>query len=258
MAVKLERDGNLGVIVLDRPPANAYDYDFLREFGAAVDDARVDDDIRAVVVRSASDKFFSAGADLKAFEAASMRRRSMTVLLGHEVFRKMESTPLVFIAAINGNAYGGGLELALACDLRFACEGEYRMGLSEVAVGLFPGNGGTQRLPRLLGLPKGLEMIVNATTVTPKEAAEIGLVNRLFPDAASLRQGAMDYAARLAAGPTEAIGHAKVAAVLGFGAPMEAGLAIEREAIARVFGSEDAAEGIKAFTEKRKPTYRGR
>jgi enoyl-CoA hydratase/carnithine racemase len=258
MGVRLERDGNVGVIVLDRPPANAYDYDFLREFGAAVDEARVDDEVRAVVVRSASERFFSAGADLKAFEAGSQRRRAMTVVLGHEVFRKLENTPLVFIAAINGNAYGGGLELALACDFRFACEGEFRMGLSEVAVGLFPGNGGTQRLPRLLGLTKGLEMIVEARTVTPKEAHEVGLVDRLFPDPAALQAGAMEYAAKLAAGPTEAIGHAKVAAVLGFGATMEAGLAIEREAIARIFGSEDAEEGIKAFTEKRKPEFRGR
>jgi enoyl-CoA hydratase/carnithine racemase len=258
MAVRLEREGNVGVLVLDRPPANAYDYDFLREFGNAVDEARVDDDVRAVVVRSASERFFSAGADLKAFEAGSQRRRAMTVVLGHEVFRKMENTPLVFIAAINGNAYGGGLELALACDFRFACEGEYRLGLSEVAVGLFPGNGGTQRLPRLVGLTKGLEMIVEARAVTPKEAQEIGLVDRLFPDAASLQKGAMDYAAKLAAGPTEAIGHAKVSAVLGFGATMEAGLAIEREAIAHIFGTEDAEEGIKAFTEKRKPEFRGR
>jgi enoyl-CoA hydratase/carnithine racemase len=258
MAVRLEREGNVGVIVLDRPPANAYDYDFLREFGAAVDDARADEEVRAVVVRSASERFFSAGADLKAFQAGSLRRRAMTVVLGHEVFRKMENTPLIFIAAINGNAYGGGLELALACDLRFACEGDYRLGLSEVAVGLFPGNGGTQRLPRLLGLTKGLEMIVEARTVTPKEAHEIGLVDRLFPDAAALEKGALEYAAKLAAGPTEAIGHAKVAAVLGFGASMEAGLAIEREAIARIFASEDAEEGIKAFTEKRKAEFKGR
>jgi enoyl-CoA hydratase/carnithine racemase len=258
MAVRLEREGNVGVIVLDRPPANAYDYEFLREFGAAVDDARVDEEVRAVVVRSASERFFSAGADLKAFQAGSLRTRAMTVVLGHEVFRKMENTPLVFIAAINGNAYGGGLELALACDLRFACEGDYRMGLSEVAVGLFPGNGGTQRLPRLLGLTKGLEMIVEAKTVTPDEAHKIGLVDRLFPDATALQQGALDYAAKLAAGPTEAIGHAKVAAVLGFGASMEAGLAIEREAIARIFASEDAEEGIKAFTEKRKAEFKGR
>src|SRR5207237_1835050 len=172
MAVRLEREGNVGVIVLDRPPANAYDYGFLREFGAAVDDARIDDQVRAVVVRSASERFFSAGADLKAFEAGSQRQRAMTVVLGHEVFRKMENTPLVFIAAINGNAYGGGLELALACDLRFACEGDYRMGLSEVAVGLFPGNGGTQRLPRLLGRPKGLDMIGQARTGTADEGYE--------------------------------------------------------------------------------------
>jgi enoyl-CoA hydratase/carnithine racemase len=258
MAVRLEREGSVGVIVLDRPPANAYDYDFLREFGAAVDDARVDEEVRAVIVRSASERFFSAGADLKAFQAGSLRRRAMTVLLGHEVFRKMESTPLVFIAAINGNAYGGGLELALACDFRFACEGDYRMGLSEVNVGLFPGNGGTQRLPRLVGLSRGLEMIVEGATVTPTQAKEIGLVDRLFPDQRTLQEGALEYASKLAAGPTEAIGHAKVAAALGFAAPMDAGLAIEREAIMRVFASDDAGEGISAFTEKRKPQYTGR
>jgi enoyl-CoA hydratase/carnithine racemase len=182
----------------------------------------------------------------------------MTALLGHEVLRKMENTPLIFVAAINGHAYGGGLELALACDIRFAAEGDYRLGLSEVNLGLFPGNGGTQRLPRVVGLARGLDMIVHGTTVTPSEAKEIGLVDRLFADAAALREGALEYAAGLAAGPTEAIGHAKVAAVLGFGAPLEAGLAIEREAIARVFVSEDAQEGIKAFTEKRKPEYTGR
>ena len=258
MAVRLEKDGGVGVIVLDRPPANAYDYDFLRELGSAIDDARVDDAIRAVVVTSGSEKFFSAGADLKAFEAGSPRRRSMTALLGHEVLRKMENTPLIFVAAINGHAYGGGLELALACDIRFAWEGDYRMGLSEVNLGLFPGNGGTQRLPRLVGLARGLDMIVHGTTVTPAQAKEIGLVDRMFPDAAALRQGALDYAGALASGPTEAIGHAKVAAVLGYGAPLEAGLAIEREAIARVFVSDDAQEGIKAFTEKRKPEYKGR
>jgi enoyl-CoA hydratase/carnithine racemase len=258
MAVRLEKEGSVGLIVLDRPPANSYDYAFLRELGAAIDDARADEDVRAVVVTSASERFFSAGADVAAFQAGTPRRRAMTALLAHEVFRKMENTPMVFVAAIAGHALGGGFELALACDLRFAAQGSYQLGLPEVNLGLFPGSGGTQRLPRIVGLSRGIDLIVNAQTMTPEQAQELGLVDRLFPDATSCRTGAIDYAAKLAAGPTEAIGHAKVAASLGYGAPLDLGLAIEREAIARVFVSEDAEEGIKAFGEKRKAEFKGR
>ncbi len=258
MAVRLERGGKVGVIVLDRPPANAYDYDFLREFGAAVDDARVDEEIRAVVVASALEKFFSAGADLKAFEAGSARRRAATTVLGHEVFRKMENTPMVFVAAIAGHAMGGGLELAMACDLRFAARGTYKLGLTETNLGLFPGNGGTQRLPRIVGLSRGLDLIANGTLFGPEEAESYGLVDRLFDDAAACRAGAIEYAAAIAERATEAIGRAKVAAVAGYSAPLDVGLATEREAIARIFVSEDAEEGIRAFNEKRAPQYRGR
>jgi enoyl-CoA hydratase/carnithine racemase len=169
----------------------------------------------------------------------------------------MEHTPLVFIAAIAGHCLGGGFELALACDLRFAAEGGYQIGLPETNLGLFPGSGGTQRLPRLVGLSKGLDLIVNATTMKPSEAKVLGLVDRLFPDASACRQGAIDYASKLAAGPSEAIGHAKVAVSQGFAAPLDLGLAIEREAIARVFGTHDADEGIKAFGEKRKANFTG-
>ncbi len=258
MAVRLEKDGSVGVVLLDRPPANSYDYDFLREFGAAIDDARVDEDVRAVVVASASDKFFCAGADLKAFAAGSPRRRAMTALLGNEVFRKMETTPLVFVAAISGHALGGGLELAMACDLRFAARGSYKLGLTEANLGLFPGTGGTQRLPRLVGLARGIDLIANGTTFGPEEAAKYGVVDRLFDDAETCLDEAKAYARKLAEGPTEAIGRAKVAAQMGYGSPLDLGLAIEREAIARVFVSEDAQEGITAFTEKREPRYQGR
>ena len=257
MGVNLEKVGAVGIMVLDRPPANSYDYAFLRSFASAVDDARNDGDIRAVVLTSASEKFFSAGADVSAFAAGTARSRVMTALMAHEAFRKMENTPLVFIAAIAGHCLGGGFEMALACDQRFAAEGSYQIGLPEVNLGLFPGSGGTQRLPRLVGLAKGMDLIVNATTMKPAEAKELGLVDRLFPDAAACRQGAIDYAAKLAAGPSVAIGHAKLAVTQGFGAPLDLGLAIEREAIARIFVSEDAEEGIKAFGEKRKANFTG-
>jgi enoyl-CoA hydratase/carnithine racemase len=257
MTVKLEKEGAVGIIVLDRPPANSYDYAFLRAFASAVDDARVDPEIRAVLLTSASEKFFSAGADVSAFAAGTARSRVMTALLAHETFRKMENTPLVFIAVIAGHCLGGGFEMALACDQRFAAEGAYQIGLPEVNLGLFPGSGGTQRLPRLVGLSKGIDLIANATTVKPAEAKELGLVDRLFPDATACRAGAMEYAQKLAAGPSVAIGHAKVAIQQGFGAPLDLGLAIEREAISRVFVSEDAEEGIKAFGEKRKADFKG-
>jgi enoyl-CoA hydratase/carnithine racemase len=259
MSVRLEKEGSVGVIVLDRPPANTYDYPFLRSFAGAIDDARIDLGIKsAIVVTSASEKFFSAGADVGAFATGTPRSRFMTALMAHEAFRKMENTPLIFIAAIAGHCLGGGLELALACDLRFAAEGSYQIGLPEVNLGLFPGSGGTQRLPRLVGLSKGLDLIANATTLNPAAAKDVGIVDQLFPDAAACRAGAIEYASKLAAGPGVAIGHAKLAITQGFGAPLDMGLAIEREAIGRVFVSEDAEEGIKAFRDKRKPEFKSR
>ncbi|TAN32832.1 enoyl-CoA hydratase/isomerase family protein [bacterium] len=257
MSVRLEKEGAVGIIVLDRPPANSYDYAFLRSFAGVVDDARNDAEIGAVVVTSASEKFFSAGADVGAFASGTARSRFMTALMAHEAFRKMENTPLVFVATIAGHCLGGGFELALACDLRFAAEGAYQIGLPEVNLGLFPGSGGTQRLPRLVGLSKGLDLIANGTTMSPSQAHELGLVDRLFGDAAACRAGAIEYAAKLAAGPSVAIGHAKLAITQGFGAPLDLGLAIEREAIGRVFVSEDADEGIRAFGEKRKAEFKG-
>ncbi len=257
MPVRLEKEGKVGVIVLDRPPANSYDYAFLREFASAIDDARLDGEVRNVVVTSASEKFFSAGADVTAFAAGTARTRFMTALLAHETFRKMESSPLIFVAAIAGHCLGGGFELALACDLRFAAEGTYQIGLPEVNLGLFPGSGGTQRLPRRIGLAKAIDFLANATTLQPGAAKEAGLVDRLFPDAAACRAGAMEYAARLGDGPSVAIGHAKLAATLGYGGPIDLGLALEREAIGRVFVTDDADEGIKAFAEKRKANFKG-
>jgi enoyl-CoA hydratase/carnithine racemase len=257
MSVRLEKEGRVGVIVLDRPPVNAYDYGFLREFAGVIDDVRADEDVHAVVVTSSSEKFFSTGADVGGFARGTTRSRMMTATLAHEAFRKMENTPFVFIAAIAGHCLGGGLELALACDLRFAAEGAYQIGLPETNLGLFPGSGGTQRLPRLVGLSRGMEMILDGRTMTPAQAKDVGLVDRLFPDAAACRQGAIDYAAKIAAGPSVALGHAKLAITQGYGAPLDLGLAIEREAISRVFVSQDANEGIKAFGEKRKAEFTG-
>ncbi|MGH9054721.1 MAG: enoyl-CoA hydratase/isomerase family protein [Acidimicrobiales bacterium] len=256
--MRLERNGHVGVLVLDRPPANAYDYDTLKQFEALIDDARYDSRIQAVVVASAPERFFCAGADISAFRDASPRQRAMISLLGHEVFRKIEQTPMVFVAAITGHASGGGLELALACDQRFAARGSYRLGLTETNLGLFPGNGGTQRLPRLVGLAKGIDMIATAQSVSPEDAYELGLIDRLYDDPSACYTAAIEYCDALAQGATEAIGRAKIAINFGYGTPLDIGLALERASIAHIFATHDADEGIRAFSEKRPPQFTGR
>ncbi|MGH3160189.1 MAG: enoyl-CoA hydratase/isomerase family protein [Streptosporangiaceae bacterium] len=256
--MRLDKRDGVGVIVLDNPPANAFDYAGLQRLAGLIEQARYDDGIRAVVVASESPRFFSAGADIRAFHGATPRQRAMTSLLGHEVFRKIEQTPMVFVAAIAGHAAGGGLELAMACDLRFAAEGDYTLGLGEVKLGLFPGMGGTQRLTRLVGLSLGLDMIVTGRSVTPAEARHMGLVDQLYPGREACEAAAFDYCAAVAAGPSEAIGHAKTAVALGYAGPLDAGLALEREAIAHIFATGDAAEGIAAFSSKRSARFHGR
>src|ERR671935_265606 len=212
---------------------------------------------KAAAAASMAPRFFSAGADINNFKNSTQEQRVMTVLHAQEILLKIERTPKVFVAAINGHALGGGLEIALACDFRFAAEGEYRMGLPEVTLGLLPGNGGTQRLTRLVGRARALDMMITNQQIKPTRALEIGLVERVFP-ADRLVEEAVDYVARLAKGPTLAIGNIKIATRLRADPPLEGALALEREAVWRLFMSEDAAEGLSAFTEKRAPNWKGR
>src|SRR3954453_21145410 len=153
MAVSFETDGAVGYITLDKPPANSYDKDFMEELGAAVDTAASDDSVKVVIVRSASKRFFCAGADIKAFLANDTAANLAMIERGHEVLASIARVPKVFIALVEGHALGGGLEISLACDLRFGARGAYQLGVPEVTLGLLPGNGGTQRLPRIIGVP---------------------------------------------------------------------------------------------------------
>jgi len=175
----------------------------------------------------------------------------------NEAMSKFESTPKVVIAAINGHCLGGGLEIALCCDFRIAAEGGYKIGLPEVTLGLLPGTGGTQRLPRLIGRQRALELMLRGTTLSPQAAKDVGIVDELVP-AADLQHVAVDRARAYAEGPSYAIGQIKLATVQGYGRSLVEGLAIEREALVRVFKSEDSREGVTAFIEKRKPEYKGR
>lgn len=257
VSVSREHDG-VAVIHLNRPPANSYNRAFLDDLNAAVDEVRWDGDLHgAVLVSDLAPRFFSAGADVSNFVKSTQAQRVMTVLHAQEILLKIERTPKVFVAVISGHALGGGFEIALACDLRFAAEGEYRIGLPEVSLGLLPGNGGTQRLSRLIGRTCALDMMITNQQVAAARALELGMVDRVFP-VDRVAQEAVDYVARLAKGPTLAIGNIKIATRLGADLPLEGALALEREAVWRLFMSEDAAEGLAAFGEKRQPKWTGR
>jgi enoyl-CoA hydratase/carnithine racemase len=257
MAVRLEKQDSIGHIVLDRPPANSYDKAFMEELDVAIEDAGRDDALKAILLRSASEKFFSAGADVSVFAKSGLDEQNAFVARANEAMAKFESIPKVVVAAINGHCLGGGLEMALCCDFRIAAEGSYRIGLPEVTLGLLPGTGGTQRLPRLIGRQKALDFMLRGTTMTPQDALAAGIVDEVVPGA-ELLDRTLERLRAYATGPTLAIGRIKKAAVLGFGMRLDEGLKLERQLLIELFKSEDAKEGVSAFVEKRKPTYKGR
>jgi enoyl-CoA hydratase/carnithine racemase len=254
--VRYERQERIGHVVLDRPPANSYDKAFLDELSSAIDEARFDGECKAIVVRSASEKFFSAGADVKMFASTDADYQFAFVLHANEVMSKFERTPKIVVVAINGHCLGGGLEIALCADIRIAAEGTYNIGLPEVTLGVLPGTGGTQRLPRLIGRQKALELMIRGVSLQPAKARELGIVDELVA-AADLQARAHEMAGSFATGPTLAIGQIKLATVLGSGMAFASGMLLEHVAVGRLFASEDFKEGVKAFSEKRKPEYKG-
>ncbi|MGH2376945.1 MAG: enoyl-CoA hydratase/isomerase family protein [Candidatus Limnocylindria bacterium] len=255
--VRLQTQDRVGHIILDRPPANSYDLAFIVDLDSAIEAARADDAVKAILVRSASERFFSAGADVSVFARSDLAAQQEFVAHANDVMNKLESTAKVVLAAIGGHCLGGGLEIALCCDFRIAAEGAYKIGLPEVTLGLLPGTGGTQRLPRLIGRQKALDLMLRGATLSPEAARDAGIVDELVP-AADLLTRSAERARAYTEGPSYAIGQIKLAAVQGLGKPLAEGLAVEREALVRLFRSEDAREGVTAFTEKRKPDYKGR
>jgi enoyl-CoA hydratase/carnithine racemase len=256
MSVRVSLQDRVGWITLDRPPANSYDWAFLEELDEAIGQL-AKAGVAVGVVRSASERFFSAGADVKGFLERSADDNIAMVRRAHQVFDRFAAEAPVFIAAIAGHALGGGYEIALACDLRVAARGRYRLGLPEVTLGLLPGTGGTQRLPRLIGRGRALELMATGRTVTSEEAERLGMVDRLVP-AGELDKAVAELAATLAGGAPLAVAAVKRAVVEGVNRPLADGLQAELEQLAPLFASEDAREGMMAFTEKRPPRYAGR
>jgi enoyl-CoA hydratase/carnithine racemase len=253
MAVGYRSEGRVGTITLDNPPANSYDIQFMDELAETIALASADGVARVVVVRSASEKFFSAGADVKRFLANDVEQNMEMIRAAHQALAAIAVSPKLFVAYIAGHALGGGLEIALACDLRYAQEGSYRLGTPEVTLGLLPGNGGTQRLPRLIGVGPALELLLTGRQLTPEEAQRIGLVSRLFAGRAEFRA----HVDKLAALPPLALKEIKRAVYEGIERPLASGLELERGLIEKLFRSQDANEGLVAFSEKRRPEFVG-
>ena len=246
-------------IELHDPPANTYSYAMMRELDAAILEARMDASVHVIVVRGSGERFFCAGADIGMLTTADPTFKYYFCLHANETLNRLEQTPKVVIAGLNGHCVGGGLEVALAADLRVAKAGGGKIGLPEVTLGVLPGTGGTQRLARALGRAKAFELIATGRTMPFEEAQALGLVHQVFP-ASSFDADLAAYAASFLppSRAAKAVGLIKRAVVSGLEAGFGEGLALERELQQRLFESADAKEGLAAYTEKRAPRFEGR
>jgi enoyl-CoA hydratase/carnithine racemase len=252
--IRVEREDGVAIITLDRPPANAISEALIRELNAALNDLHGDEAVRAVVITGAGDRIFCGGADLgSAFSGDDVE---MFIRFGNSVMRKMERFPKPIIAAINGHAMGGGCEIAMACHLRLLKEGA-RMGQTESHLGIMPGYGGTQRLPRLIGRTKALEFLLLGTQIPAEECLRLGLVNRLCKGGETLAD-AKALAHQLAGRAPLATAAIIRAVDEGLEASMARSIDVEVEAFMPTLRSEDAAEGMQAFFGKRQPQFKGR
>src|SRR5687768_9871839 len=253
----------IAVIELNDPPANTYSYDMMQEIDAAVLAARIDPAAHVIVITGAGEKFFCAGANIAMLKDADPTFKYYFCLHANETMSRLEQTPKLVIAGLNGHTVGGGLEVAMAADIRIARQGGGKIGLPEVALGVLPGTGGTQRLARLVGKAKAIELMATGSLFSFEDARAIGLVNHVWGDAdlkGRAFQDAVQEYARQFTPPhraSKAVGHIKRAVQSGLESGLAEGLALERELQQRLFESEDAKEGLRANLDKRKPSFKG-
>ena len=257
--IQYRTEDGLAIIELDDPPANTYTHEMMRQLDDAILKARFDDDVHVIVLRGKGDKFFSAGANIGMLNTVTPRFKYFFCLHANETLNRLEQTPKLTIAALNGHTVGGGLEIAMACDIRLAKENGGKIGLPEVNLGVLPGTGGTQRMARILGKPLSIELMVKGELFSFDRAKEIGLINEIFP-AKDFWEQVVLYAKQFCPPhkASKAVGLIKRAVQSGAEVPFESALAIERELQQQLFQSEDAKEGIAANQEKRVAEFKGK
>ena len=255
--ILLEQREHLGIVTINRPDAmNAFNYDTLIELEKVVESIRINPDIRTVVFTGAGEKAFSVGADLKERKTLTEQQVRRNVNKIGDVFNAVSTLPQPTIAAMNGYAFGGGMELALACDFRIAVSGT-TMGLTETSLAIIPGAGGTQRLPRLIGESKAMELILTAKRLKSEEALEIGMVTKVA-HAESFMEEVLAFGNTILSNGPIALQQAKFAIKNGMNTDLQTGLQIERKAYELTIPTEDRVEALEAFSEKRKPQFKGK
>ena len=253
----------VAVFELNDPPANTYTYEMNRELDECILRARMDDEVHVIVLRGAGDKFFSAGANIKMLGEVTPQFKYYFCLHANETLLRLENTPKLVIAALNGHTVGGGLEIAMAADIRIALQGAGKIGLPEVSLGVLPGTGGTQRLSRMVGKSKAIQLMAEGGLFDFEQAREYGIVNHIWAaeeDGKRWWDRVMEYAWSFCPPnkASKAVGRIKRAVQTGWEIPIEAGLAVERELQQQLFQSEDAKEGLNAYGEKRKAQFAGK
>jgi enoyl-CoA hydratase/carnithine racemase len=260
--VRYEAENGVALVTLDDPPANTYTYEMMGELDRAILRARMDDAVGVIVITGGGEKFFCAGANIRMLTEMTPSFKYFFCLHANETLSRLEQTPKLVIAALNGHCVGGGLEVALAADLRIARKGAGRMGLPEVSLGVLPGTGGTQRLVRVVGKSRAIELMAAGELFDFERGAELGLVNHVFEsaNASDFLAQVLTYARRFTAPDKAAlaVGRIKRSVQSGAEIPFEYGLALERELQQQLFQSEDAREGLSAYVEKRKPRFKGK
>lgn len=249
----------LAIIELTDPPANTYTYEMMKQLDAAILEARMDDSVHVIVLKGGGEKFFCAGANIRMLQEVTPRFKYFFCLHANETLNRLEQTPKLVIAALNGHCVGGGLEIAMAADIRLAKKGAGKIGLPEVTLGVLPGTGGTQRLARLVGKARALEMMATGRTFEFEEAEQLGLVTHVLP-AEGFWEKVLEYARQFLPPnkASKAVGLIKRAVQSGVEVSFSESLAIERELQQQLFQSEDAKEGLTAYNEKRKANFAGK